>query len=169
MLIAVMIFILFLMPVGTINNRCRKTLQSDREGEFIAILWGREEFHLYLYSSTFNLVTDHNALEIQKVVVMLSTVRFYDHIPFWRWKSGLLSFTRLNHSDLKSLEKLKTEIIETSAGLLLRGNRIVIPQTLQTQPVHLAHEVHQRIVKKEGLLLEKIWLEKVSSGRDTAC
>ena len=45
--------------------------------------------------------------------------------------------------------------------LVLRGTRIVIPQSLRKQVLHLAHEGHQGIVKTKGRLRTKVWWPKM--------
>ncbi|CAB4039610.1 Hypothetical predicted protein [Paramuricea clavata] len=60
------------------------------------------------------------------------------------WHTSKHLFPNANHNDLNSFEKLKTELTEPSAGLMLRGIRYVIPQT---RSVQLAHEGHQGILK----------------------
>lgn len=42
-------------------------------------------------------------------------------------------------------------------GIIIRGNRIVIPSSLQSKAVELAHIGHQGIVKTKGLLRERVW------------
>ena len=37
---------------------------SQTEPEALAVVWGCERFHLYLYGTTFDICTDHNPLEI---------------------------------------------------------------------------------------------------------
>ena len=44
-----------------------------------------------------------------------------------------------------------------NVSLLLRGSRIVIPDSLQSTTLQLAHEGHQGIVRTKQLLQEKIW------------
>ena len=40
----------------------RRYLQTEREA--LAVVWGCERFHLYLYGTTFAIYTDHKPLEI---------------------------------------------------------------------------------------------------------
>ena len=42
-------------------------------------------------------------------------------------------------------------------GIMLKGNKIVVPETLQARAVQLAHEGHQGIVKTKALARERIW------------
>ena len=56
-----------------------------------------------------------------------------------------------------------TELTVTSQGIILRGNRIVIPQTLQQRAVDIAHEAHLGIEKTKALIREKIWFPKINN------
>ena len=51
---------------------------------------------------------------------------------------------------------VKDELTATES-LLLRGSRIVIPASLQSTALQLAHEGHQGIVRTKQLLREKVW------------
>ena len=51
---------------------------------------------------------------------------------------------------------IKDELTATDS-LLLRGSRIVIPASLQSTTLQLAHEGHQGIVRTKQLLREKVW------------
>lgn len=42
-------------------------------------------------------------------------------------------------------------------GMVLRGNRIIIPLTLRNKAVELPHAGHQGIVKTKRLIREKVW------------
>ena len=46
-------------------------------------------------------------------------------------------------------------------GTILRGNRIVVPNTLRNRAVDLAHVGHQGIVKTKQLIREKVWFPGV--------
>ena len=41
--------------------------------------------------------------------------------------------------------------------ILLRGNKIVIPRSLQNKVIDIAHEGHQGLIKTKKLLREKVW------------
>ena len=212
--------------------------QTEKEG--LALVWGCERFHLYLYGSTFNLITDHKALEIifrnprskppARIERWQLRLQQYDftvtyrpgegnpadylsrhpvtNLPYKRsvaeeyvnyiatnavpkamsleeiksvtevdptlqavkaclqsgkWHTAKELFPTANCDDLKSFEKLKSELTETSSGLLLRGTRIVIPQELRPRAVKLAHEGHQGIVKTKKLLREKVWFPGIDN------
>ena len=52
--------------------------------------------------------------------------------------------------------KIKDEL-SVCNGIVLRGNRIVIPTSLRSKAIDLAHIGHQGIVKTKRLLREKVW------------
>jgi hypothetical protein len=53
--------------------------------------------------------------------------------------------------------KLVREELSVSSGLVLRGDRIIIPSKLQKKVVQIAHATHQGIVKTKALLRETVW------------
>jgi hypothetical protein len=58
---------------------------------------------------------------------------------------------------IKSFEKLVLEFSVTSDGLVMRGNQVVIPKSLQNKILTIAHSGHQGIVKTRKLLREFVW------------
>jgi len=66
-----------------------------------------------------------------------------------------------NSQEDQGYKRLKDEF-SVHNGLVLRGNRIVIPATLRNKAVDLAHLGHQGIVKTQQLLRDKVWFP----GRD---
>ena len=67
---------------------------------------------------------------------------------------------RVNISDFHSFEKVKDELF-TIPDLVLRGHRIVIPETLREKVIDIAHEGHMGIVKTKALIREKVWFPKI--------
>ena len=58
-----------------------------------------------------------------------------------------------------ALARVMTDLTIANVGnTLLRGTRIVIPQSLQRRVARLAHEGHQGIIKTKKLLRERVWL-----------
>ena len=47
--------------------------------------------------------------------------------------------------------------------MILRGNHIVLPTSLQNRAMVLAHEGHQGIVKTKKLLREKVWFPGIEA------
>ena len=58
-----------------------------------------------------------------------------------------------------ALYSCRTELTIHESGILLKGLRIVLPETLHAQAVRLAHTGHQGIVKTTSLLREKVWFK----------
>ena len=49
----------------------------------------------------------------------------------------------------------------TSQGIILRGSRIVLPESLQQRAIDLAHETHPGLTKTKALIREKIWFPDI--------
>lgn len=62
----------------------------------------------------------------------------------------------LSDQELLPYYRVKEELAEKS-GILLRGSSIVIPSSLRSRTLSLAHESHQGIVRTKALLREKTW------------
>ena len=75
---------------------------------------------------------------------------------------GLRASIRLNQWDndiVKPYKSVKDELTVTSENIILRGTRIVIPESLQQKAIDLAHESHQGLAKTKAL-------SKGTSGRN---
>ena len=67
-------------------------------------------------------------------------------------------------ADLKLFRKVKDDLtVNHDNSVILRGNRIVIPSSLQSRAMVLAHEGHQGIVKTKKLLREKVWFPGIEA------
>ena len=62
--------------------------------------------------------------------------------------------------EVQEYKKVKDELL-VYKGTILRGNRIVVPNTLTNRAVDLAHVGHQGIVKTKQLIREKVWFPGV--------
>ena len=60
-------------------------------------------------------------------------------------------------AELQRFHHLRQELTITADNVLLRGNRIIIPQALRPKTLKLAHQGHQGIVKTKQLLRSKVW------------
>ena len=210
---------------------------SQIEREALAIMWGCEKYHLYLYGKPFSVVTDHKPLvkifndpahkpppRIERWILKLQPYEFtveyrpgednpadylsrhpdltteqsrreekvaeeYINYVFTNavpkaltqeeimiatkedatlqavilaLKTGqwhnLRSSDAIDMATFDALARVKTDLATANAGnTLLRGTRIVIPQSLQRRVIRLAHEGHQGIIKTKKLLREKVW------------
>ena len=194
---------------------------SQTEREALAVVWGCEKFHLYLYGTTFDLLSDHKPLEviysptskpparIERWGLRLQPYTFrlqyspgatnpadmlsrlplpntvhrgrniaeeYVHYIARNAVPKAMSLTQLQqatsqdpvlqqvHQSVVSGNWTKTkethpyfcvkDELTATESLLLRGSRIVIPASLQSTALQLAHE---GIVRTKQLLREKVW------------
>ena len=61
-----------------------------------------------------------------------------------------------SNQEVQHYKKIKDEL-PVFSGLVLRRNRIVIPSTLRSKAVDLAHGGHKGIVKTKQLIRDKVW------------
>ena len=58
--------------------------------------------------------------------------------------------------------QFRDELSETENGLLLRCNKIVIPENIQARLIKIAHEGHQGISKTLQLIKDKVWFPETT-------
>ena len=78
----------------------------------------------------------------------------------------------LNTTFLRQCAKVRDELARTQDGIILRGNKIVVPASLQQQAIRLAHTGHQGLVKTKQLLRTKVWfpgMDKLTEDRIRNC
>ena len=63
---------------------------------------------------------------------------------------------------VKACCALKEELTVTQDGILLSGNRIIIPEKLHTNIIEIAHQGHQGVTKTLELLKEKVWFPQMN-------
>ena len=64
---------------------------------------------------------------------------------------------------MKQLHAVRDDLAVYDDSILLRGDRIVIPASLQQKTVDLAHVGHQGISKAKSLMRSKVWLPGMDS------
>ena len=52
-----------LWHMQVVHSLTAKAVYSQTQREVLAVVWGIEHFHLYLYGSLFQVITDHKLLE----------------------------------------------------------------------------------------------------------
>ena len=208
---------------------------SQTEREALAIIWGCEQFKVYLIGAKFIVWTDHKALvplfnnpssnlSLRMERWMMRKQTFNMEVQYlpggWNAadylsrpikilqnskQSGLskvadnyVNFTAANASvDVippeeieketssdavlskvkqavrdnqwhklpeeiqKEFKAIRDELTTTENGILMRGNRIVIPKSLQSRTVQLAHEGHQGMTKTKQHLRSRVWFPKM--------
>ena len=79
---------------------------------------------------------------------------------------SLCAAIRLNRWDSDAVIPFKSVRDELTIGdhnLILRGNRIVIPTSLQQRAIDLAHATHKGLAKTKSLLREKVWFPDIDN------
>jgi hypothetical protein len=77
---------------------------------------------------------------------------------------GLPAAIKINKWDCdigKPYKPIKDELTVTSQRLVLRGTRIVMPQSLQQRAIDIAHEKHLGLSKTKASMREKIWFPNI--------
>lgn len=211
----------------SLSDTEKRYCQTEKEA--LALVWSVERFHFYLFGRSFELITDHKALEvifspkskpcarIERWVLRLQSYRYT--VVYRAGKNNIAdplsrlvkfeqtneSFDEENEQYVQSITSLATpvairliEIKEASIDdaeikavekalynstwselaspfrvfetelcfvdkILLRGNRIVIPEKLRSRILDLAHEGHPGITKMKQRLRTKVWWPKIDA------
>ena len=64
---------------------------------------------------------------------------------------------------MEALYNVRHKLMVTREGCILRDQRLVIPSSLTTQLVQLAHIGHQDIVKTKSRIRNKVWFPQMDS------
>ncbi|PIK41369.1 hypothetical protein BSL78_21779 [Apostichopus japonicus] len=76
------------------------------------------------------------------------------------WQQILRECSEEECATIRKFYNIRDELT-ANKDILLRGSRIVIPKSLQTHVLKLAHEGHQGLVKTKQLLREKVWFPDI--------
>ena len=64
---------------------------------------------------------------------------------------------------VKTYKHVFDQLSVSSEGFILRGDRLLVPASLQSQMVDLAHEGHLGIIKTKQLLRSKLWFPGIDA------
>ncbi|XP_064469786.1 uncharacterized protein K02A2.6-like [Ornithodoros turicata] len=70
--------------------------------------------------------------------------------------------------EISPFKAIANELSVTAKGAILRGNRLVIPESLQKKVIQLAHRGHMGIRKTKQLLREKVWFKGIDRAVENA-
>lgn len=70
---------------------------------------------------------------------------------------NLLPESGVNLEELTANRSVRDELTVHSDNVLLRNNRIVLPQTLRKRAVQVSHEGHEGMAKTKAYLRSKVW------------
>lgn len=114
-------------------------------------MWACERLSLYLIGRRFRLVTDNRAVQIlfsnNKALVALRKALRDE------------SLSKAELEAVKTFRQIMSELSVTTDGLVLRGTRIVIPESLQSRVVRIVHEGHLGESKTKALIRTKVWFQ----------
>ena len=79
-----------------------------------------------------------------------------------RLRDMLQSHTATKESVDTDFMYVVDQLSVTSDGLILRGNKLVLPSSLRQKAIEIAHEGHQGMQKTKSLLRTKIWFPKMN-------
>lgn len=65
--------------------------------------------------------------------------------------------------DQEPYKRVSSELSVTTDGLLLRGNRVVIPKSLRDSIIKIAHSGHQGLVRTKRLIRNNVWFPNIDT------
>ena len=145
-------------PADYLSRHPQKELSCDvSRAEKVA-----EEYIAYIVDNTTPkaMSLDEIATETENDAT-LKTVK--EALKTNRWYDARVKFNLLPNPLFKTLYNCRDELSVWNDKILLKGNKIIIPETLQMKVVELAHQGHQGIVKTVALLREKVWFKAMQS------
>ena len=128
---------------------------SQIDHKMLAVVSGCRKFGFYLRGCEFTIWTDHKPLvpifnnPKSKLTIRMDRLMFWmqDFSPVVKYLPG-----GYNAADYLSFRRVREQLSTSVAGILLRGDRICIPASLQQRVVRLAHEEHQGSTRTKQLL-----------------
>ena len=93
----------------------------------------------------------HTRMKYNNMSTLLSRMTFHQRSQYRKLDQ--------NDVDLKPYTEIFAEFTSVE-GMVLRGERIVIPSMLRDKTVEIAHEGHQGMVRTKQILKARVWLSR---------
>ncbi|CAF1095045.1 unnamed protein product [Brachionus calyciflorus] len=103
--------------------------------------------------SVLKLITDYRLVQL---IFNNSAIRPPARKERWALRPTEFEFEILHRPGICNIADYFSNWRSTN-GLLLRGYRIIVPKSLQSRVIELAHQGHQGIVKTKSLIISKVW------------
>ena len=117
-----------------------------------------EDYVRFVYTSNMSSLQAVTLSDMKKHTSEDATlIRLLSQIQNGTWSSD---------QQLRAYSRIKGEL-SVFEGVILRGNRIVVPQSLRKQILKLAHETHQGIVKTKQFLRARFFWPGVDQDVET--
>ncbi|KAK3752456.1 hypothetical protein QZH41_007498 [Actinostola sp. cb2023] len=143
-------------PIRQLTHKDAKWVWGpDQQHAFASLKHSTSPNHLSRVDSYVNFVTANavsNAVTLQEI--QDATAKYHTlHnlakvIATQRWYEA--------GRDVREYQQVKQELTVAN-GVILRGTRIIVPETLRQRMIMLAHSGHQGIVKTKRLLRDSVW------------
>lgn len=108
--------------------------------------------------SYINFVTTNS---IPKAMTLEEIKKATDKDETLRAVRAAIKLNKWHYDSVKQFKTVRDELSVTSDGIVLRGTRIVIPESLQKRAIAIAHESHPGLNKTKSLIREKIWFPNI--------
>ncbi|XP_040195338.1 uncharacterized protein LOC120928305 [Rana temporaria] len=142
---------------------------SQIDKEALAIVWATKKFHAYIYGREFTLITragptmgpNGTHVEVHRPRSCLSTSLIARHTATDPFLSQIFSYVQTGWpervpSEFRPYFARKCELV-TNVGCLQWGNRVIVPQYLQSTMLRMLHEGHPGVVRMKQRARSYVW------------
>lgn len=133
------------------NDLQRESLDEDAMGEPIRL----NVDHLELDVEPVQIITMEMVKEVTENDEQLIKVK--EALKSGNWEKSLEAFQAYQH-----------EIWETSAGVLMKEARVIIPEKLRNKAIEVTHRGHASASTMKRTLRDRVWWPKLGADVDTA-
>ena len=142
----------------------------NNDTESIVSKSGENHVNHIVYSSLPKALAVDEIIEETRADVTLQAVMRAINSNNWQLKHS--DNVNMTFFDKFCVSDVRDELTSVNGQILLRGHRIVIPESLHKRCIQLAHEGHQGVTKTKALLRSKVWfpfMDKLCSEMLESC